>query len=141
MRRLGDPAGSAGEDNRLHGRPRAGSRGGSKLKALLWLLLLLAAGYVGYKLIPIYFANYQLLDKMQTEARFATVNRHSDEEIKNIVFREIQDREIPARRDDIRVLENSQRGVRISVDYTVTVDLNVYQLKLRFNPIADNRGL
>ncbi len=125
---------------REHGLRRTGSRGGAKLKAIIWLLVLGGAAYVGYKLVPIYFANYQLQDKMLTEARFATVNRRSIEEIRDIVFREIQDREIPARREDIRV-ETSQRGVRIVVDYTVTVDLRVYQLQLHFTPTAENRAL
>ena len=125
---------------REHGLPRTLSRGGAKLKAIIWLLVLGSAAYVGYKLVPIYFADYQLQDKMLTEARFATVNRRSSEEIRDVIFREIQEREIPARREDIRV-ETSQRGVRIVVDYTVTVDLRVYQLQLHFTPTAENRAL
>ncbi len=119
---------------------RKAERGGGRLKAIVWLLILAAGIYVAAKIIPVYFANYQLLDKMQTEARFATVNRRSDEQIRDIIYREIKDRDIPARREDIRV-ESTPRGVRISVDYTVTVDLQVYQLQLHFNPTAENRAL
>jgi len=116
-------------------------RGGARLKAVIWLLILAAAGYVAYKLVPIYLANYQLQDKLQTEARFSTVNRRSDEELRNIIFREIEDRDIPAHREDIKILENSPRVVRLSVDYTVDVDLKVYQLHLHFNPTAENRAV
>jgi hypothetical protein len=104
-------------------------------------VILGAAGYVGFKVIPIYMANYQLQDKMQTEARFATVNHKTDEELRDVIFREIRDRDIPARREDIQVLENTQRRVSVSVEYTVPVDLKVYQLHLRFNPSAENRSI
>lgn len=120
---------------------KARERGGARLKAIVWLVILGAAGYVGFKVIPIYMANYQLQDKMQTEARFATVNHKTDEELRDVIFREIRDRDIPARREDIQVLENTQRRVSVSVEYTVPVDLKVYQLHLRFNPSAENRSI
>ena len=120
---------------------RHGERGGAKLKAILWTAALLAGFYVAFKVVPIYFANYQLQDKMQTEARYATVNHRSDDDLRNVIYKEIQDQDIPARREDIKILENSQRGVRISVDYTATVDLALYQLELHFTPTVDNRAL
>ena len=112
-------------------------RGGAKFRALISLLILAALVYVGVKVIPVYFANYQLQDKMVTEARYATVNRRTDDELKDLIFKEIQERDIPARREDIRV-ETSQRGVRLSVEYNVTVDLKVYQWQIHFNPSVDS---
>ena len=119
---------------------RKRGRGGARLKEVYWLFGVLAVIYVGVKLVPVYFANYQLQDKMLTEARFATVNRRTDEELRNIIYREIQDRDIPARREDIHI-EQSSRGVRISVDYTVPVDLKVYEFNLHFSPTSENRSL
>jgi hypothetical protein len=119
---------------------RKAELGGARLKAILWLLILLAGVYTPVKTIPVYIDNYELLDKMKTEARFATVNRRPDEEIRDHIYREIKDRDIPVRREDIRI-ENTSRGVRISVEYTVTVDLLVYQLQLHFNPTTENRAL
>ena len=115
-------------------------RGGSRLKAIFWLLVLVAGGFTAFKVVPVYIDNYSLQDKMQTEARFATVNRPTEDHIRDVIFKEIQDLEIPAHREDIKV-EASPRGVKISVDYTVNVDLKVYQLKLHFNPAVDNRSL
>ena len=119
---------------------RQRERGAARLKAVFWILVLVAAVYVCVKTLPAYFANYQLQDRMITEARFATVNRRSDEELRDIIYSEIQEQQIPARREDIRI-ENTRRGVNISVEYTVTVDLGVYELKLHFNPSADNRSI
>lgn len=132
-----EPRGSPYEPRSSWAKPE---RGGARLKAIVWLLIFGAAVYVAAKVVPIYFANYQLQDKMQTVARFATVNRQSEEEVRDIIYREIQERDISARREDIHV-ESNQRGVRISVEYVVTVNLRVYQLNLHFNPTADNRAL
>jgi len=122
------------------GCPRMRSRGGARLKAIVWLLIVGAGIYVGAKVVPIYFANYQLQDKMQTEARFAMVNHRTNEEVRDVIYREIQDRDIPARREDIQV-ESSQRGVQIRVDYTVTVDLRVYQFNMHFTPSVESNAL
>lgn len=119
---------------------RSGSRGGARLKAVVWLLILGAGAYVAFKTVPLYVADYELQDRMQTEARFALVNRKSPEEVRDIIFKEAQARDIPATRENIKV-ESNERGVRISVHYTVTVDLRVYQWQLHFNPHADSRAL
>ena len=120
---------------------KARERGGARLRAIVWLLILGAAGYVAFKVVPIYVANYQLQDKLQTEARFATVNHKTDDQLRDVIYREMRDRDIPARREDIKILENTQRGVRLSVEYTVPVDLKLYQLQLHFNPSAENRSI
>jgi len=115
-------------------------RGGARLKALIWTVILIAGLYAGYKLIPVYFANYQLQDKMREIARFATVNNMTDEKVRDAVFREVKEREIPARREDIKV-QMSQRGVTISLNYTVNVDLILFQRDLQFSPSVENRAL
>ncbi len=140
MRETSVPVGVVVSRDAQSGLPRQASRGGARLRAIIWLLLLGSGVYVAYKVLPIYIANYQLQDRMQTEARFATVNHRSNDEIRDIIYREIQDRDIPARREDIHI-ESSQRGVNIRVDYTVTVDLRVYQWTLEFHPTASNRAL
>ncbi len=115
-------------------------RGEGRAKAIFWTLVILLIVFLGIKLIPAYVSDYQLQDKLVTEARFATVNRRSDEELRNIIFQQIQDLDIPARREDIKI-ENSLRYVRISVDYTVPVDLWFYRTELHFNPSTENKSL
>jgi len=114
--------------------------GGARLKALIWTVILVAGLYAGYKLVPVYFANYQLEDKMREIARFATVNNMSEEKVREAVFREVQEREIPVRREDIKV-QLSPRGVTISLSYSVNVDLIVLQRELQFSPSVENRSL
>jgi Domain of unknown function (DUF4845) len=119
---------------------RHAEQGGAGLKAVLSIVVLVILVYVGFKVVPPYMDEYQLHDKMVTEARFATVNRRTDEELRDIIFKEIQDLEIPAKREDIAI-ENTRRSVKISVEYTVPVDLIFYRTELHFNPAVENRSV
>ena len=115
--------------------------GAGRLKTVLVLAFLAALVYVALKLVPPFVDNYQLEDAMKQEARFAGVNRKDPEAIRNDVYKKIQELEIPARREDIRVESIAPFSVRISLDYTVPVDLRVYQLRLQFHPTGDSSSL
>ena len=119
---------------------RERERGAIKLKAIFWLLVLGVLIFVLVKTVPAIVNNYQLEDFMKTEARFAPVQKRSEEDVRENVLKKIRELGIPARREDIRV-ESSAAGFRISVKYTVVVELPGYQFKLDFNPSADSRGL
>jgi hypothetical protein len=121
-------------------RARRPERGEGNAKAILWTFVLIVAVFLGIKLIPAFVSEYRLQDRLLTEARFATVNRRGEEELRNIIFQQIQDLEIPARREDIKI-EISSRYVRISVEYTVPVDLWLYSTELHFNPSTENKSL
>jgi len=114
--------------------------GAGALKAILWTALLVYAAFVGYKLIPVYIANYQLADKMQEQARFAVVNRYSEDQIREQIYKEVQELEIPTRKEEIKVY-STQQVVRISLDYTVPVDLLFYKMQLHFTPSSENKAL
>ena len=126
--------------NRCGVGPRECQRGAGALKAVLWTALLVYAAYAGYKLIPVYIANYQLQDKMQEQARFAVVNRYSEDQIRDLIFKEVQELEIPTRKDEIKVY-STQQVVRISLDYTVPVDLLFYKMQLHFTPSSENKAV
>jgi hypothetical protein len=114
--------------------------GAGTIKAILWTVLLIYGAFVAYKILPAYVAEYQLADKMQEQARFAVVNRYPEEQIRDTIFKVIKDLEIPVKREDIKILA-SQEVVRIACDYTVPVDLLVYQLNLHFTPSSENKNL
>jgi len=115
-------------------------RGGSKVNTVLTLLVIGFLVFCAVKIVPAYFANYQLQDSMDTEARFAIANHKSDEEIREDIWKKAQELEIPAKRENIKV-SSEQRAVNISVDYSIPVDLRVYQFTLEFHPHADNHTL
>jgi len=119
---------------------RLHQRGGGTIKAIIVTAIIAFAVFAAVKVVPPYAAEYQLADKMQEQARFAVVNRYSDEQIRDNIFKVVQDLEIPVKREAIKV-EASNQIVKISMDYTVPIDLLVYHLELHFTPSSENRAL
>lgn len=96
--------------------------------------------YVGIKVVPILFSEFQFQDAIQNMARFATVNRQSEADIKTSLVKEAEKDAIPVRPEDIAV--HAQNGnVQIEAAYSVTVDLGVYQWTLNFHPTVRNDAL
>jgi hypothetical protein len=115
--------------------------GGGGLKAILYTAILIIAVYVVFKIVPPYVSEYQLVDKMQEQARFAIVNRYSDEQIRDNIFKVVQDLDIEGvKREDIKVTA-TQSVVRISVAYSVPVDFMVYSTELHFSPSSENKSI
>jgi len=109
------------------------------------MLTLLIVGFLIFaavEIVPVYVNNYQFQDSMQSEARFAlSYPVKSAEDIRNDLWRKAQDLSIPlATKDDIKVTETSS-DVEINVDYSVPVNLKVYQFTLQFHPHADNHTI
>src|SRR5262249_13426177 len=119
---------------------RDSQRGAGRLKAVFWLAVLAAVAYVGIKLVPVLLNEYQFQDAMQTTARMATVTRQTPDAIRKTLFEEAQREDIPIQPDDIQIT-NGAGKVTISAEYSVTVDLGVYQWTLNFHPSASNNSL
>jgi hypothetical protein len=117
-----------------------GEHGGGRLKALVSVAVLAAMIYTGAKVVPILVDNYQFQDAMESTARFASVNRQTNEDIRASVLKEAQTEEIPVQPGDIHIKGDSQH-VEISADYSVTVDLMVYRWTLNFHPSVRNNAL
>ena len=110
------------------------------MKAIIVTAILIVGIIAAWKVIPPYSAEYQLADKIDEIARFAVVNRYTDDQIREQVFKTIQDLDIPAKREDIKVT-NTGSKVNIVVDYTVPVDILSYHLDLHFTPSSENKSL
>lgn len=115
-------------------------RGGARLKSLLVLIVFGSAIFCAVKIVPSYFANYQLQDSIRQIATYASVTRQKDDELKADVEKKVKQLGIPADSNDIQVSDDSG-NVQISVDYTVPIDLAVYQFQLHFHPQATNASL
>jgi len=115
---------------------RRSQRGEGKLKAIIYTVILVTAVFLAVKLVPLYVAEYQLQDKMNEQAKFASVNHYTEDQIRDILMKVIQDLDIPAKRDDIK-LTSTNHGVSVSVSYTVPVDFLVYKTDITFTPTSE----
>jgi len=91
---------------------------------------------MAFRLVPLYVNEYQLKDKMNEQAKFAVVNHYTEDQIRDILFKVVQDLDIPASRDDIK-LAATNHGISISVTYTVPVDFFIYKTDITFSPTSE----
>jgi hypothetical protein len=117
-----------------------GQRGGGRLKLIIWLLILCVFGYVCVKIVPVLFAAYQFQDTVQSTARLAAVTRQPDEELKKTIMQAAADNNLPVTPEEV-VIAHKGFSVEISVDYSVTVDLSVYQWTFHFHPDSTGNAL
>ena len=133
------PGKYSGPGARAH---RSREHGGSKLKGLFSLAIFAAIIFVCVKVVPPYFANYQFQDAIESESRFALSGypKKTNDDIVTDVVKKAQELGIPAKPDDVRLVINNT-DVDISLDYSVPIDLVVYQFTLQFHPHADNHTI
>jgi len=115
-------------------------RGASRLKLTIFVAIAVALLYTGVKVIPILINDFQFQDAIESTARFASVNRQSAEDIRAAVLKAAQEEDIPIAAQDIHV-KGDGGHVEIAADYSVTVNLVLYQWTLNFHPYAKNNPL
>jgi hypothetical protein len=103
-------------------------------------MILVAFIYSAAMMLPVLINEYQFQDSLQSIARFASVNRKNTDQIRAAVMEEAQKEDLPVQAEDVKVVSNAG-NIRIDVDYSVTVDLKVYQWTLNFHPAASNASL
>jgi hypothetical protein len=91
-------------------------------------------------MVPPYINEYQLNDTMQETAKFASVTRSGEDQIRATIFRKIEELDIPATKEDVKVSAVNGK-VSISVDYSVPIDLMFYKFDLHFTPATSNKDI
>ncbi|HVH60686.1 MAG TPA: hypothetical protein VM709_10145 [Candidatus Sulfotelmatobacter sp.] len=119
---------------------RRSERGEGRLKGIIIVVMMVLAIYTAWKVVPVYVNEYQLSDKMQEQARYAVVNRYTEDQIRENVFKVVQDLDIPAKREDIKVVSNNS-VVKISLEYSVPVEVLMYHTDIHFSPNSEDKAL
>jgi hypothetical protein len=107
------------------------------LKLIVALGVIAVGIYVGFQLVPPFFANYQFQDAIQNEAVLQSYSNKSEDEIRSTIYKKAQELEIPISQDQINVQRMGGGGsLAISVTYTVHVALPYYPLDIQFRPAS-----
>ena len=77
--------------------------GAGNLKAIIWTMILVAFVYAAVMVIPVLINEYEFQDSLQNIARFASVNRKNNEQVKQAVLEEAQKEDLPVQAEDIKV--------------------------------------
>lgn len=115
-------------------------RGEGRLKGILIVVIIVLAIYTAWKMVPPYVNDYQLSDRMQEQSRYAMVNHYTVEQIRDNIYKVMVDLDIPAKKEDIKIVADGN-VVKVSLDYTVPVDVLVYHTDLHFTPNSETKSL
>ncbi len=115
------------------------------LKLVLGFAILGIMGLVGFKVIPPYFANYELEDSIKTEAVQSTYSTRTEEEIRQAVIKQAHNYDIELTPKQVRVSRTGggfgNGTLNIEADYSVPVELPGYSTTLEFHPSSLNKGV
>jgi len=113
------------------------TRGEGKGGCIFSVLFLLALAYLGYKIVPPIFANYQFQDAVNEVATFTMVRLGSRGQVSPVneardgVLKKAMDLEIPLEKEDITVKISGER-ILITVNYSVPIELPGYTYNMDF---------
>jgi hypothetical protein len=110
-------------------------RGEGKLGCVMGLLILIAAVFVAYKMIPVKVRSTEFRDAVQDAARSAGGN--PTEGIKNSLAYKAHQLRLPVTEKDIKIDRRSDY-ITIEVEYTVPVEFPGYTYQWKFSPRAEN---
>lgn len=110
-------------------------RGEGQFGCLIGLVLLLVAGLVAYRMIPIKVKAAELRDTVEDESKSA--GQHGREQIIASILDKAQRLELPVTKNDIEV-EKKSTEIRIDVKYTVPVKFPGYTYQWKFHHHTEN---
>lgn len=116
-------------------RNRRGERGEGQFGCLVGLVILLIAGLIAYRMIPIKVKAAELRDTVVDEAKSA--GQHNDKEITQAILHKAEQLELPVEQKNIDI---SRRAATITIDVTYTVPVNFpgYTYQWKFHHHTEN---
>lgn len=114
------------------------------VKAIIGVVVIAAAIYVGFQVVPPELSNYSFQDDLRTIAMSGGANPHvTDQALMEEVMKKAEEHQIPLSPDQVVVQRIGSVGapaVYLQADYSVPVTLPGYQFSLHFNPSSGNKG-
>jgi hypothetical protein len=114
------------------------------LKLVLGFGVMAALVLAGVKVIPPFFANYELEDAIKTEATQSTYSTRTEDDIRESIIKQARSYDIaltPKQVHVTRVGSFGQGTLSIDAEYSVPVDLPGYSTTLQFHPSSQNKGV
>ncbi|HEV8494323.1 MAG TPA: DUF4845 domain-containing protein [Candidatus Angelobacter sp.] len=111
-----------------------------KVKGLIGILVVVAAFYVAWNMVPPYFNNYQLQDALDDIARKGSYTAQTDDDIKKAVIAKAETEDIKLREDQI-VVSRVRDMLGITVKYRIHVEMLVHPVDLDFTANSLNKRI
>ena len=116
----------------------------ASLKLAFGVAVFAALVFVGIKIIPPFFSNYELEDTIKTEALQATYSTRTEDDIRAAIIKQARNYDIMLTPKQVQVTRAGGFGngvLNIEADYSVQIDLPGYSTTLEFHPSSKNKGV
>lgn len=110
-------------------------RGEGQFGCLVGLVLLLLAGLVAYRMIPIKVKAAELRDVIVDEAKSA--GQHNNQIITKAILAKAEQLDLPVGEDDIKI-DRKPEFIKIEVNYVVPVEFPGYTHQWKFRHKTEN---
>ena len=110
-------------------------RGEGRVGCIFWTAVLVIAVFLSWKLIPVKVNNAEMVDYMTEVAQFQSAQK-PPEELKKLIIARAGELGIPLTKENVTVIRNGDR-IRMTMDYTVPVDLLVFTYNWHFHHELD----
>jgi hypothetical protein len=114
------------------------------LKLIFGVAIFCAVALFGIKVIPPFFANYQLEDSIKTEATQSTYSTRSEDDIRESIIKQARSYDIALTPKQVHVQRLGGFGqgtLTIEADYSVPVEFPGYATTIEFHPSSKNKGV
>lgn len=110
-------------------------RGEGQFGCLVGLVVLLLAGLIAYKMIPVKVKAADLRETIVDESKSA--GQHNDGQIRKQILAKADESDLPVTDKDI-VINRTSSSIKIKVTYTVPVEFPGYTFNWNFKVETDN---
>lgn len=111
---------------------------GTKVKGIIFLIIVASGFYVAWNMIPPYFNKYQFQDDLDDIVRRTTYSNTPEDQIKDLVIKKAFARDIRLQENQVS-LSRVGASVAITVRYSVHVDMIVHPVDLDFTVDSHNK--
>jgi hypothetical protein len=114
------------------------------LKLICGVGVMVVVAFLGIKIVPAYFSNYQFEDFIKEEALHSTYSTRSEDDIRDAVVKHAHEYDIDLTAKQVHVTRTGANGngsLTIEAQYTVSIDLPGYSTTVDFHPSSKNKGV
>ena len=114
------------------------------LKLICGVGVMVVVAFLGIKIVPVYFSNYQFEDFIKEEALHSTYSARSEDDIRNAVIKHAHEYDITLTAAQVHVSRTGVNGngsLTIEAEYSVPIDLPGYSTTVDFHPSSKNKGV
>jgi hypothetical protein len=111
------------------------ARGAANIGCVLWVVVLVAAGHILWKVVPVKIRTSEFYDVMQEQASFGSIK--SEHQIQYEILRRAKELKIPVTKENLKVIR-SQQAVTVEAHYQITLEFfaGAYTYVWKFDPVV-----